>query len=120
MQLMCRRSAEGEREGLGWVDAQAERFEGSPGIKVPHMGWNLVHALRPSPLTDDLPPEPRFYFVHSYHVVCRNREDVILECAYGRTIDAAFQAGNVWGVQFHPEKSHRFGMSLLRNFAERC
>ena len=121
MQLMAHRSAEGARAGLGWLDAEAVRFEpGEQSLKIPHMGWNLTRPLRSDPLVDDLPAPARFYFVHSYHVCCRNRNDVLLQTTYGIDFVSAFQHGNVRGVQFHPEKSHRFGMQLLRNFAERC
>jgi glutamine amidotransferase len=120
MQLMTRRSEEGQREGLGWVDAEALRFRpADAALKVPHMGWNLVRPTRSSPLTDGLPDEPRFYFVHSFHVRCQNPGDVLLTTRYGEEIHSAFQHGNVSGVQFHPEKSHKFGMALLRNFAEK-
>lgn len=120
MQLMTRRSDEGHREGLGWIDAEALRFRPADAtLKVPHMGWNLVRPVRPSPLTDGLPDEPRFYFVHSYHVRCNAPEDVLLTTQYGEEFHSAFQHGNVMGVQFHPEKSHKFGMALLRNFAEK-
>jgi glutamine amidotransferase len=121
MQLMTRRSEEGTREGLGWIDAEAVRFQHTdPTLKVPHMGWNLVHRTRAATLTDGLPEEPRFYFVHSYLVRCHRDEDVLLRTHYGVDFDSGFQHRNVWGVQFHPEKSHRFGMQLLRNFAEHC
>ena len=121
MQLMSRSSAEGERSGLGWVDAEAVRFQpADPALKVPHMGWNLVTAVRSAPLVDDLPAESRFYFVHSYYIRCQRAADVLLTASYGEVFHAAFQRENVWGVQFHPEKSHKFGMRLLRNFAERC
>ena len=121
MQLMTRGSAEGERKGLGWVDAQTLRFRPSDAtLKVPHMGWNRVMPMRSSPLTDDLPDEPRFYFVHSFYVHCLNESDVLLTTPYGDLFHSAFQSANVAGVQFHPEKSHKFGMRLLRNFAERC
>ncbi len=118
MQLMTRRSAEGQRDGLGWIDAEAVRFETrEEAPKVPHMGWNRVEPTRRSPLTDGLPEEPRFYFVHSYHVLCRREEDVLLTTRYGLTFHSAFQRGNIAGVQFHPEKSHTYGMRLLHNFA---
>lgn len=118
MQLMTRSSEEGRRAGLGWIDAQVLRFRpADPALKVPHMGWNRVIAARPSPLTAALPEEPRFYFVHSYYVSCADRGDVLLTTPFGEPFVSAFQRGNVWGVQFHPEKSHKFGMALLRNFA---
>lgn len=120
MQLMTRRSDEGQREGLGWIDAETLRFRPSDTmLKVPHMGWNLVRPVRSSPLTDSLPDEPRFYFVHSYYVRCNAPEDVLLTTQYGEEFHSAFQHGTVSGVQFHPEKSHKFGMALLRNFAEK-
>jgi glutamine amidotransferase len=84
------------------------------------MGWNLVAIAKQAPLVADLPPEACFYFVHSFHVRCERPEDVLLTTDYGGTFHSGFQVGNVWGVQFHPEKSHRFGMILLRSFAERC
>lgn len=120
MQLMTRSSEEGARAGLGWVDAVALRFRPTDvALKVPHMGWNRVIPARPSPLTDDLPEEPRFYFVHSYYVHCSDDADVLLTTPFGAPFASAFQRANVWGVQFHPEKSHKFGMALLRNFATR-
>ena len=121
MQLMTRRSEEGERPGLGWVDAEVVRLRpASPSMKVPHMGWNIVHTARAAELTDGLPTESRFYFVHSYRVQCVRDEDVLLRTSYGIDFHSGFHRDNVWGVQFHPEKSHRFGLQLLRNFAERC
>ena len=120
MQLMTRRSDEGTRKGLGWIDAEALRFRpANAALKVPHMGWNRVMPVRSAPLTEGLPDEPRFYFVHSYYVHCHDVGDVLLTTPYGVVFHSAFQRGNVAGVQFHPEKSHKFGMALLRNFAER-
>ena len=119
MQLMTRGSEEGALHGLGWVPAQTVRFAPPPGagLKVPHMGWNVVHACKASDLIVDAEAEERFYFVHSFHVRCRDREDVLLRANYGGELDAAFEVDNIVGVQFHPEKSHKFGLRLLRNFA---
>lgn len=119
MQLMGKRSEEGSEPGLGWMDAECVRFDGASGLRVPHMGWNTVRPLRASPLLHELDAEPRYYFVHSYRVRCADRADALLESHYGVDFDAAFERGNLHGVQFHPEKSHRFGMALLRNFVER-
>ncbi len=121
MQLMTEGSEEGELSGLGWIEARAKRFDqaSDPEIKVPHMGWNEVTAVKPSALTAQFPSEPRFYFAHSFHVICRKADDVLLTFVYGANIfTAAFQRDNLIGAQFHPEKSHRFGMALLRNFVE--
>lgn len=120
MHLMTRGSAEGKRDGLGWVDAQTVRFQPQDAsLKVPHMGWNRVTPTRHSPLTENLPEEPRFYFVHSYFVQCADPADVLLTTPYAGAFHSGFQHRNVFGVQFHPEKSHKFGMALLRNFATR-
>lgn len=121
MQLMCRSSDEGEHPGLAWVDAAVRRFDAAehPGMKVPHMGWNVAKAVRNSPLLDVAPTEPqRFYFVHSYFVDCADPADVLATTRYEREFCSAFLHDNIWGVQFHPEKSHAFGMELFRRFLE--
>lgn len=118
MQLLMECSEEGSAEGLGLIPGAATRFPRGTGFKVPHMGWNEVNVLRETPLTAQLQEDPRFYFVHSYFVTAKNREDVILTCEYGITFDAALNRGNIFGAQFHPEKSHKFGMAMLRGFAE--
>jgi glutamine amidotransferase len=121
MQLMTAGSDEGVRPGLGWVPARTIRFKPSAAApKIPHMGWNLVAPAQPDPLVEQLPAEPRFYFVHSYYVRCESEQDVLLKTSYGHEFHSGLRHGNVRGVQFHPEKSHKFGMHLLRNFAERC
>jgi glutamine amidotransferase len=118
LQLMARNSEEGERDGLGWLAADVVRFrvpDGSP-VKVPHMGWNSVVPTQPTPLLDD-GDEARFYFVHSYHLDCDRRELVLADAYHGYRFPAVVGSGNVLGVQFHPEKSHRFGLALLERFA---
>ena len=117
MQLLTCSSEEGELPGLGWISGETTRFPKQDGLKVPHMGWNEVIPVRESALTKDLPKESRFYFVHSYCIHVQNEDDSILKATYGITFDAAMQHNNIHGVQFHPEKSHKFGMQLLTNFA---
>jgi imidazole glycerol-phosphate synthase subunit HisH len=119
MQLLTKGSEEGRLPGLGWIPAETVRFrfpEGSQ-LKIPHMGWNVVEHYTPSPLTENLRGEQRFYFVHSYHARVEEERFSILKTVHGYPFDAAIQRDNLYGVQFHPEKSHRFGMHLLENFA---
>ena len=117
MQLLTRSSEESELPGLGWIDASVKRFPKKRELKVPHMGWNVVVQSNSNVLTKDLPDESRFYFVHSYCVTVDNERDSILKATYGITFDAGVAKGNIYGTQFHPEKSHKFGMKLLNNFA---
>jgi len=123
MQLLCRRSEEGRLPGLGWLDADVVRFqfpqEESP-LRIPHMGWNSVEVRRADSLFQDHPERPRYYFVHSYHVVCDRQEDILAETCYGRRFASSVQKSHIFGTQFHPEKSHRFGMHLLTNFAKQA
>src|SRR5690606_37659913 len=93
------------------------RFDEKLGIRVPHMGWNLANPIREDPLVAELPEESRFYFVHSYHVVPERAEDTLAMTDYGIPFSSMVRAGNVMGAQFHPEKSHTFGMTIMRNFA---
>lgn len=120
MQLMCKFSEEGKTPGLGWVNASVERFDVPAGssLRVPHMGWNTVEIVRPNPLLEAQGDESRFYFVHSYRVRCHDAEDPIALTQYGGLFVAAFQRDNLFGMQFHPEKSHRFGMAVMRRFVE--
>lgn len=120
MQLLCRNSEEGSEPGLGLIDAEVKRFQ-CPSIlelKVPHMGWNIVYPESFNPLISRTEEEQRFYFVHSYKVVPDDPGIVIGTANYGGEFCAAFQQGNVLGVQFHPEKSHRFGMAFMQRFVE--
>jgi glutamine amidotransferase len=121
LQLMTKGSEEGEEAGLGWIDAETVRFKFGPEnahLKIPHMGWNTLDIRRQHPLVTDLGPESRFYFVHSYHIVCNDEADVVAYTDYGYPLGAVIGKENIMGAQFHPEKSHRYGMQLLRNFAE--
>jgi imidazole glycerol-phosphate synthase subunit HisH len=118
-QLMTRHSEEGDTDGLGWVDADTIRFRDTDtvGLKVPHMGWREIKITAENPLWADLPEEPRFYFVHSYHFEFREVSEVTATARHGHEFVCAFRKGNIFGTQFHPEKSHKFGMKVLENFA---
>jgi imidazole glycerol-phosphate synthase subunit HisH len=118
LQLFTRKSEEGEIDGLGWIDAETIRFPADRGLRVPHMGWNTITIRRHDPLLDDLGDEARFYFVHSYFVRCANDQDLLATTQYGCEIAAVVRSKNVFGTQFHPEKSHKFGLKLMRNFIE--
>jgi glutamine amidotransferase len=119
MQMLTVGSEEGTMPGLGWVDARVVRFPGGEGRpRIPHMGWNTIQPRKASPLLASLPEDHRFYFVHSFHAAGVRPEDVLATTQYGHEFCSAFEVGNVAGVQFHPEKSHRFGLALLKAFAE--
>ena len=120
MQLLVSSSEEGNARGLGWMDGRCVRFSptgGSPEIRIPHMGWNRVSARAQHPLIADLGPDARFYFVHAYHLVDVREEDQLASTEHGVRFPSIIARDNLMGVQFHPEKSHRFGMSLIRSFA---
>jgi glutamine amidotransferase len=117
MQLFARQSEEGGAEGLGWIDADVVRFSiDDRRLKVPHMGWNGVRVVRPNPLLEGVTEQTEFYFVHAYHLVCRDSGDVLCDTDYGYPFTSVVERGNLYGVQFHPEKSHDAGEVLLRNF----
>lgn len=118
MQLLCKSSEEGTEKGLGWIDAEVTRFTPSnKKFKIPHMGWNYTSFPKQSKLFDDMYEDPKFYFVHSYYVQA-NDDSSIAKTTYDHSFDAAVEKGNVLGTQFHPEKSHKFGMKLLENFVQ--
>lgn len=117
MQLLTGKSQEGTLPGLGWIDAEVLRFNLNSNFKVPHMGWNETELVGESALTENL-NGARFYFVHSYYVKMCNENETILKTEYGVNFTSAFQHENIYGVQFHPEKSHKYGMQLLKNFSE--
>lgn len=117
-QMLGSGSEEGREAGLGWLDLQVRRFPQLPGLRVPHMGWNeVVLGESVHPIIVNMPPAARFYFVHSYYLEAANRADVLMTAHYGIDFAAAVSKENIVGVQFHPEKSHRFGKRLLGNFA---
>lgn len=119
MQLLANESEEGHMAGLGLIPGRVRRFrfDGEAAkLKIPHMGWNRVTPVRAHPLGQGLEEGARFYFVHSYYFDCASDEDVLFRSVYGHEFTSGVQRGNVMGVQFHPEKSHRYGMQLIRNF----
>ena len=120
-QLLTRGSEEGKERGLGWIEANCRRFQFQNSIsrlKVPNMSWLDVRIIRTGDLFPDMAANTRFYFVHSYHICCDHARDVVATAEYGIEFTAAVVVGNVMGVQFHPEKSHRFGMVLLKRFIQ--
>ncbi|MFY8037046.1 MAG: imidazole glycerol phosphate synthase subunit HisH [Cyclobacteriaceae bacterium] len=117
-QLMTSGSEESPEEGLGWVSARTVKFNMDVVPIVPHMGWRDVHFNGQLPLSKGFEEGARFYFVHSYHFQFSRPEEVLATAHYGYDFACAFQKENILGVQFHPEKSHRFGMKLFENFLE--
>lgn len=127
MQLLGRKSEEGELPGLALIPFDNKRFDFSmidealkQQLKIPHMGWDTVEFKKDIPLLEGIEGVQRYYFVHSFHAVCDSEENVMMTCDYGYEFAAAVCRDNVMGVQFHPEKSHDFGMRILENFARRC
>ena len=119
MQLLCNNSEEGNIDGLGLIDAKVKKFSFSKGLglKIPHMGWNTTNVVQEKQgIFENIPKPHRFYFVHSYHVECNHSENVLAQTTYGYSFTSAFSKKNIYGVQFHPEKSHQFGISLFENF----
>lgn len=117
-QLMTKHSEEGDVDGLDWVDASTVRFDQTKinGLKVPHMGWSDIHTTDQNPLWLNLPAEPRFYFVHTFHFLFDIENEVSATTSHGYQFVCAFHKNNIFGTQFHPEKSHKYGMKILENF----
>lgn len=121
MQLLTESSEEGVEPGLGWIAAHTVKFKMNSQdkeLKIPHMGWNQVVPKTRTGLFANLPEEIKFYFVHSYYVSCKTSDTVLAKTEYGRVFTSAVQQDNIFGVQFHPEKSHKYGMQLLKNFSD--
>lgn len=119
MQLLTKTSEEGNVDGLGWIDAETVRFR-LDGVrqKVPHMGWNTVICRKESVLIKNIPDNSSYYFVHSYYVRCNNEEDILGVTDYGHPFVSMVQRGNIFGTQFHPEKSHEWGERMIKNFLD--
>lgn len=126
MQMLALSSQEGKLPGLGWIDGEIKKFIPSSSsssssmnlVRIPHMGWNDVKPLKTNGLLKGIGSDARFYFLHSYYFQCHKNEDVIAVTDYGTEFACAVNSGNIFGVQFHPEKSHQWGVQLLKNFAE--
>lgn len=121
MQMLGVSSEEGKRPGLGWIDGVVRRFDSSnlqQGMLLPHMGWNNVNPTAGHKLFEGLESESRFYFLHSYYFQCVCDDDVMSTTEYGGKFASAVGHENIFGVQFHPEKSHHGGVCLLQNFAK--
>lgn len=120
MQLLAERSQEGDSPGLGWIPGRSLSFRErlGPEWKVPHMGWSSIQIQKQHPVLQALPQDSRFYFVHSYFVECQSSDHSLAKSDYGLEFSSIIGRNNILGVQFHPEKSHRFGMTLLKAFTE--
>lgn len=120
-QLLTQSSEEGVKTGLGWIKGKTVAFDRSkltPNQKIPHMGWTDVSAYQQSRLFENMYDEPRFYFVHAYHLALENESDALVKANYGYDFPAGIEHENILGVQFHPEKSHKFGMRIMENFVK--
>jgi imidazole glycerol-phosphate synthase subunit HisH len=121
MQMLAKSSEEGKLQGLGWIEGNVKIFDASQipyKTRLPHMGWNTINPINESPLLYGFNKESRFYFLHSYYFVCDNAENVIATTEYGIVYASAVKKDNIFGIQFHPEKSHFNGIQLLHNFAK--
>jgi glutamine amidotransferase len=118
MQLIAKTSEEGQVEGLGWIDADVKKIQTLDPIKfkIPHTGWNTIQVSKESALMADISSDSEFYFVHAYHVVCKNQKDILNTTIYDQQFVSAIERSNIFGVQYHPEKSHSIGHKLMRNF----
>lgn len=123
MQLLFSASDEGKSKGLGWIPGSVKKFDfknidNNSRLKIPHMGWNIVKPRDPSQLFSGIDEELRYYFVHSFFVECDLSEHILATCNYGYEFTCSVNKGNIFGVQFHPEKSHKFGMQLFKNYMD--
>jgi glutamine amidotransferase len=121
MQILAKSSEEGNLSGLGWIDGDVKKFDITKieyHTKLPHMGWNNIEIKNQAPLFDNLDSNSLFYFLHSYYFECNDEKDIIARSHYGIDFSCAIRRNNIYGVQFHPEKSHQYGIQLLNNFAK--
>jgi len=122
LQIMCLKGEEGDVAGLGWLDAEVKRFRfpEDSDLRVPHVGWNTLIKKHDSRLLDGFEPERRFYFTHSFFVNCEHPQDIVASTVYGIEFASVINHDNIYGVQFHPEKSHKKGTEVYKNFVEYC
>ena len=118
MQLITNSSEEGNEKGLGWINAETKKLNLDKEFNVPHMGWNTIQILNNSPIVKNFNENFKFYFVHSYHVELKDNSNAICKTPYGININSIINFKNIFAAQFHPEKSHKYGMQLFKNFAE--
>lgn len=121
MQILAASSEEGQMSGLNWIPGSVRKLKGdneNQDLRLPHMGWNDAELVRTSQIFSGLEKNARFYFLHSYYFECKSRDSALAETDCGTRFVSAVQSGNIFGVQFHPEKSHQYGTLLLKNFAE--
>ncbi len=119
MQILGNKSDEGKLPGLGWVDAEVSSFKDTNSIDIlPHMGWNNIKIIKDNLLLSSIDENSIFYFLHSYYFKSYNKENIIAKCKYGLDFTCAINSDNIYGVQFHPEKSHSFGLKILQNFSK--
>lgn len=123
MQLFAKKSEEGYVNGLGWINAEIKKidFTWSHGIlRIPHVGWNNINIIKTSPLLEGISPDSRFYFTHSYYLAPDDKDMIVAKTYYGQEFSSVIQNNNIYGTQFHPEKSHKAGMKIIQNFFENC
>jgi glutamine amidotransferase len=119
-QILGLSSEEGKLPGLGWIEMSIKKFDSNMDIKIPHMSWRNVEKVADHLILNKIDQHSRFYFVHSYYMSPENKSNILLTAEYGKKFAAGVYKNNIIGLQFHPEKSHKFGMHILRNFAESC
>lgn len=124
MQILLDSSEEGKLPGLSWIPGIVKKFsftaeqQAGNKLRIPHMGWNVTYNKKYTALTESSGDENRYYFVHSYHAEVANKDHELMTCNYGYEFTCAIHKENIWGVQFHPEKSHKFGMAIMKSFSE--
>lgn len=123
VQLFSKWSEEGEADGFGWIDAVTKRFkfnDSQEQLRIPHIGWNTIKKEREDIFLEGIEPDRQFYFVHSYHVCCNDPKDILTTTFYGYDFVSSIRHGNIFGTQFHPEKSHKKGIEIVKNFVKYC